>query len=568
MPDITTVILIKESAMGTAAIDTHYLQPLAKEGIPTDAILIKPLYYNNAVKVYAKTAKAYLDKLLSRIPDTVINLIIADSSYYKFITGAGKVSTYYGTTIKGKHDGYSAFNCVYVPNYKTLFKQPENSQLIDLGLKAIAGTGTSVLIKTAQYGFEYGSDRELLDSLHKYPVLAADIETTGLTLYDQIVSVSFAWSKHDGIAIDLSITGMYYLRKFLQAYTGKLIFHGGLYDGKMLIRHLWMEHGTDYAGMLEGLKYFKDIDDTMLLAFIAKNATTHVGLGLKELALDYVGNYAIEIEDITKYTKQEILQYNLIDTLGTFYLWEKYQDEITSRPYVEIFQPSIYPILKMMLVGLPMDSDRVKEVNQILAAKQKILNEQIQDNSCVMHFNILLRKKACDKNKADRAERILQGVKVRTPVKTIDAFQDIEFNPRSPLQIGQLFFDTLGLPVLEKTKTGAPSTSGDILENLANHTTNQNVIDLLEFIRELAEANKINGTFIKAFMQEKDFLHGSLKLGGAQSGRLSSSDPNLTNLPAHGPMGKLTKSCIVAPGKKYTVDSVKWNAILAPINNP
>ena len=48
-------------------------------------------------------------------------------------------------------------------------------------------------------------------------------------------------------------------------------------------------------------------------------------------------------------------------------------------------------------------------------------------------------------------------------------------------------------------------------------------------------------------MKEKDFLHGNLKLGGTQSGRLASNSPNLTNLPAHGPMGKLIKRCIVAP---------------------
>ncbi|SVB75318.1 uncharacterized protein METZ01_LOCUS228172, partial [marine metagenome] len=347
--------------MESAEINNYYLDPLAKEGVPGSSVLVLPLLYNPPTKIIAKTAKAYLTKLKAKIPDSVNKLIIADSSYFKFITRTTKVSDNYGSVVNGGLTGYTRHSCVYVPNYKSLFKQPENKQLIELGIKAIAGTGTAVLISSAEYGFQHGSDRELLDSLYKYPVLAADIETTGLDLEAEIVSIAFAWTKHDGVAIDLSINGIYYLKKFLETYKGKLVFHNGLFDAKLLIRSLWMKHAADHKGMMEGLQYFKDFDDTMIMAYLAKNATTKVSLRLKEVALEYVGNYAIEIQDIAKYTKAEILRYNLIDALATFYLWEKYYAETTSRPYLEIFQPSLYSLIKMMLVGLPMDSDRVQE---------------------------------------------------------------------------------------------------------------------------------------------------------------------------------------------------------------
>ena len=58
---VTTVILIKETAMQTAAIDEYYLKPLAKEGIPEDSISIMPLLYSTSTKVTVKVAKAYLD---------------------------------------------------------------------------------------------------------------------------------------------------------------------------------------------------------------------------------------------------------------------------------------------------------------------------------------------------------------------------------------------------------------------------------------------------------------------------------------------------------------------------
>ena len=544
---ITTVLLCKETAMESAEINNYYLDPLAKEGVPGSSVLVLPLLYNTPTKIVAKTAKAYLTKLKAKIPDSVNKLIIADSSYFKFITRTTKVSDNYGSVVNGGLTGYTRHSCVYVPNYKSLFKQPENKQLIELGIKAIAGTAKSVVINSAEYGFQHGSDRELLDSLYKYPVLAADIETTGLDLEDnEIVSIAFAWTKHDGVAIDLSINGIYYLKEFLENYKGKLVFHNGLFDAKILIRSLWMQHATDYKGMLEGLRYFKNFDDTMILTYLAKNATTNVSLKLKEVALEYVGNYAIEIQDITKYTKKEILQYNLIDALATVYVYEKYKKERHSRPYREIFKPSLYALIKMMLVGLPLDADRVHEVDNILTAKEKVLNEQIQENKHVKKFTKTLQQAACT----------TANSKLKKLVKTIKEFYDVQFNPSSHQQLSLLLFGYLKLPVIDKTKSGAPATGGSTLKDLANHTTDQDILDLLEFIQELSEVTKINGTFIKAFCDEEMitssptsayFLHGNLKLGGTQSGRLASNSPNLTNLPAHGPMGKLVKSCIIAP---------------------
>ena len=534
---ITTVILIKESALITKEICNYYLKPLKQEGILPGSVLVLPLLYNTPTKIIAKTAKAYLVKLKNRIPTTVTNLIVADSSYFKFITTTSKVSTNYGAVIKGAISEYSNYNCVYVPNYKSLFKQPENAQLIDLGIKAIAGTSTNVLINSAEYGFAHGEDREILDSLHQYPLITMDIETTGLDLDTKLISIAFAWTKHDGAAIDLSINGTWYLKKFIETYPGRMVFHNGLFDAKILIRSLWMKHTTDYVGMLEGLSYFKDFDDTMIMTYLAKNATTPTSLGLKDVALEYVGKYALDVTNVTKHTKKEILQYNLIDALATFYVYEKYEKEKHSRPYKEIFQPSLYTLLKMMLVGLPMNSDRVSEVHNILQAKAKILQEQIQENKYIKKFNKELQTRAWE----------LANSKLKKLIKSFDDFKDIKFNPSSHSQLGILLFDHLKLPVLEKTKTGSPATGGDVLTDLANHTTDNIILDLLEFIKKLAEVTKINGTFIKAFMKEKEFLHGNLKLGGTQSGRLASNSPNLTNLPAHGSMGKLVKSCIVAP---------------------
>jgi len=553
MIKITTAILIKEDAMDTTALMPHYIDPLELEGIGRQSVKVLPLFYNTRVKVLAKTAKAYLDKLLDSIPASATKLIIADSNYFKFITKIQKVSSKYGTTVPGAYKGYGRFECVYVPNYKSLFKQPENADLIKIGLKAIAGTNSTVLIESAEYALWYGQDRELLDALHVHPVLAVDIETTGLTLDKHIASIAFSWDKSNGVAIDTHINGHHYAKQFIESYRGKMVFHGGLFDCKMMIRNWWMEDATDYEGMLRGLYYFKDIDDTMIMAYLAKNATTPVSLKLKELALEYVGNYALEIEDISKYTMAEVLKYNLIDCLGTFYLYDKFKAELLSKPYLEIFQPSIYPLLKMMLVGLPMDNEKVLDANNVLSAKEKVLLESIQLNPHVIKFNDLLRQETCDK-----ANKKLKKLR-----KTVEDFKDVVFNPNSNVQLSKLLFEMLGLPILDRTASKAASTSADTLKDLSNHTTDTDTLDLLDQVLKLSDVTKINGTFIKAFMQaEEGFVHGNLKLASTQSGRLSSSEPNLQNLPAHGPMGKLVKECVVAPPGKTTIDSEKLYAII------
>ena len=86
MSEISTVLLIKEDAINMSELHTYYLNKLSENGIPKNKILILPLLYNTPTKIIAKTAKAYLDKLIGKIPESASKLIIADSNYFKFIT--------------------------------------------------------------------------------------------------------------------------------------------------------------------------------------------------------------------------------------------------------------------------------------------------------------------------------------------------------------------------------------------------------------------------------------------------------------------------------------------------
>ena len=166
-------LLIKNSDKFSFELHEHYLNVLGKE------TLVYNLLYNKLSTVTAKTAKAYLDILITKIPSHVDKLVIADNNYFKFITKVQKISNKYGALVPGKYAGYTRFTCVYVPHFKSLFKSPENKSLIDAGLNAAVCNQTNI-IHDSTYALTYSSDRELLDSLYTHDTLAVDIETTGL----------------------------------------------------------------------------------------------------------------------------------------------------------------------------------------------------------------------------------------------------------------------------------------------------------------------------------------------------------------------------------------------------
>jgi DNA polymerase-1 len=112
----------------------------------------------------------------------------------------------------------------------------------------------------------------------------------------------------------------------------------------------------------------------------------------------------------------------------------------------------------------------------------------------------------------------------------------------------------MGLPVIDLTDTKQPATGAETIEKLINHTNEPSYKALLSALIEYGKVTKILSTFIPAFegavgKDDSDtvWLHGSFNLGGTVSGRLSSSDPNLQNIPAGSKYGKLIKSCFCAP---------------------
>ncbi len=116
------------------------------------------------------------------------------------------------------------------------------------------------------------------------------------------------------------------------------------------------------------------------------------------------------------------------------------------------------------------------------------------------------------------------------------------FNPNSPKQLGVLLFETLGLPGGKKTKTGW-STSADILESM------EDAHPLIPLILEYRKHTKLKSTYIDALLRLRDGegrIHSSFDQVATATGRISSLEPNLQNIPVRTALGREIRSAFVA----------------------
>lgn len=148
---------------------------------------------------------------------------------------------------------------------------------------------------------------------------------------------------------------------------------------------------------------------------------------------------------------------------------------------------------------------------------------------------------------ADELDRQNQDVSARIEglINEIHELADEVFNVDSPKQLSAILFDKLGLPVLKKTKTGA-STDQEVLEQLAEmHELPRKIIENRHLV-------KLKGTYLEALPKlihsETGRIHASFNQVVAATGRLSSSNPNLQNIPIRTPEGERIRRAFV-PGE-------------------
>ena len=132
------------------------------------------------------------------------------------------------------------------------------------------------------------------------------------------------------------------LRQFFILYAGKMIFHNALFDCKHIIHQFFPNNPDSRVEMHKGLYAFKNVEDSMLYTYIAKNSRTEVKLDLKSNSLEFAGNYAVDVKDATKLPTDVLLEYNLKDCLATWFVYDKYRDIVIRDNLLESYLVVIF----------------------------------------------------------------------------------------------------------------------------------------------------------------------------------------------------------------------------------
>ena len=132
-----------------------------------------------------------------------------------------------------------------------------------------------------------------------------------------------------------------------------------------------------------------------------------------------------------------------------------------------------------------------------------------------------------------------------------------EFNVNSPKQLGEVLFDTLGLPHAKKTKTGY-STNAEILEKLRPYHP------IIDDILEYRQVTKLKGTYTDGLLRvadEKGRVHTTFKQTGTATGRLSSTEPNLQNIPIRTELGRELRRFFLPESRDYVIIDADYSQI-------
>ncbi|MEQ6203104.1 DNA polymerase I [Sulfitobacter sp. HNIBRBA2951] len=262
-------------------------------------------------------------------------------------------------------------------------------------------------------------------------------------------------------------------------------------------------------------------DDTMLMSY-AMNAGLH-GHGMDTLSERYLNHTPIPIKPLLGSGKSAItfdkvpmadaVPYAAEDADITLRLWQHLKPGLhraqTTRVYETLERPLVPVLMQMERHGVAVDRDTLSRMSNAFAQKMAGLEAEIHE---------------------------LAGR---------------SFNVGSPKQLGEILFDEMGLEGGKKGKTGAYATGVDVLEDLATEH------DLPARVLDWRQLSKLKSTYTDALQThinpDTGRVHTSYSITGASTGRLSSTDPNLQNIPIRTEEGRRIREAFVAPEGKTLV---------------
>ena len=297
----------------------------------------------------------------------------------------------------------------------------------------------------------------------------------------------------------------------------ELVFHNAKFDLHVLARAFKIPQADiDSANII----------DTLIAAWMLSPGQS--GLGLDNQVMQRLQHEMIPIENLIGRGKNQITfnrapikdatEYGAEDAVYTLRLWEPLRKELEKFDYVKYFFEQEMPLLKVLYqmetVGVAIDVPALKTLEQELQQRIEKLEKEI-----------------CD-------------------------MAGFEFNIGSPKQLGEVLFDTLGLPEIKKRSTDAV-----VLEELSFRAPHPIVFSVIEY-RELKKMQSTYITVLPTLVNpDTRRIHTSFIQWGTATGRLSSRDPNLQNIPVRSDLGKKIRAAFIPQGKDNVILAVDYSQI-------
>jgi len=364
----------------------------------------------------------------------------------------------------------------------------------------------------------------LLQNLLKQESVCFDTETTGLdALHAELVGIAFSYEKGKGFYVPFPENqeeAKVLAEKFIPFFENETIEKIGQnlkYDLKIL-----SNYGIEVKGKLF---------DTMIAHYLINPDMRHNMDILSETYLKYapkpiedlIGKKGKNQKSMREVPLEEIKEYAVEDADVTLQLKEIFSAELDKTETRKLFDEIEIPLVKVLAdmenEGIRLDTDFLKSLSEDLSNDIKTLEENIYE---------------------------IAGEK---------------FNLASPKQLGDILFDKLkiGGSKQKKTKTGQYATGEEVLSYLAND--NKIVQDILDW-RQLV---KLQNTYVDALPTQVDKVthrvHTDYMQTVAATGRLSSNNPNLQNIPIRTERGRQIRKAFIARDENYTIVSADYSQI-------
>jgi DNA polymerase I len=364
---------------------------------------------------------------------------------------------------------------------------------------------------------------KLTEQLHKLAAFCFDTETTGLDIIDaEILGLSFSWKSHEAFYLDLSKDSE---GRSKRLETLKAVFEREdlLVVGQNLKYdlHILKNYNINVKGRLF---------DTMVAHYLVAPDKRH---GIDAIAEDYLNYDKIKTEDLIgkrgrnqksfKDLEPEIVKdYACEDADITWQIYEQLSKELKEKKLESLSQdiemPLVQVLMEMEHEGVSLDEDALKE------------------------FAADLRIELIEKE------------------ERIHSLAGLKFNISSPKQLGDVLFDRLKIkPGSKKTKSKQYSTSEDVLVNL---------VDEHEIVRKVLEyrsTRKLLNTYVEALPKllhpKTNRLHTSFNQTLVATGRLSSNNPNLQNIPIREERGREIRRAFISSDSEHRFLSADYSQI-------